>query len=137
MHEFHVVLGDWSGDGHCQSDNVLIRTDQPMDKLQKAYLDSCEKTNLAFHKMPNKIIVCNQNSYITWDLYDELVKMNCPFIQNYDGNLNRGSFIELLMWFIGLSIDFNWDLIHTNIPKFNGYWQDDMNFQLGYGLYND
>ena len=55
-----------------------------------------------------------------------------------NGYLDNHSFIKLLMWFISLSIEnFEWRFPSKGEQPeyFNGWWDDNLNIQLGYGLY--
>lgn len=155
MHKFNIVLGDWSDDGHGKTKKILIESNFSHEDLQKAYLESHEKTNITFHNNDGtKIKVCvdYEQSQLTVDIYEALAKFDCPFdnleidgigeasvtIDNCeDCYFNEHSYLNLLMWFISLSMpsDFTWKKVDDNIPNFNGYWDEKLNITLGYGLY--
>lgn len=155
MYRFYIVLGDWSNDGHGKSKKILIESNFTHDKLQNAYLKSCKKTDIAFHSNNQaKITVCTEyeQSKLTIDIFEVLTKFNCPFNDlELDGigdtlitenncedcYFNETSYLNLLMWFISLSMpsNFTWQKIDDNIPNFNGYWDEKLNITIGYGLY--
>jgi hypothetical protein len=155
--QFYIVLGDWSSDGHGKSEKILIESNTPVSELQQAYKKSCKKTGISFHHdyprlKAEKIEICTkyEESQMTDQIYHALKKINCPFDDlDFDGigddkitdenfdeiYFNSDSFLNLLMWFIGLSIEFEWQKVKESIPCFNGYWQKELNIQIGYGLY--
>ena len=45
-------------------------------------------------------------------------------------------FVNLLMWFVGYSLPgFEWEKTVDDTPVFNGYWDEGLNVQFAYGLY--
>ena len=74
------------------------------------------------------------------EVVDILIKFNCPILDRLDRyqeryELYKDHFLELLMWFIALSLEFEWKIINDEIPNFNGWWDKNLNIGLGYGLY--
>ena len=152
---FYIVLGDWSSDGHGKSKKILIESNLTHDELQKAYLQSCKKTKIAFHNDHKaKLTICVQyeQAQLTREIFDALQKLNCPINDlEFDGvgdsqitdkncedcYFNETSFVNTLMWFISLSLPstFNWKIVEDKTPIFNGYWDKDLNIMIGYGLY--
>ncbi len=45
----YLVLGDWSDDGHGKYEKILVETNQPVEKIQQAYKDSCKLTGISFN----------------------------------------------------------------------------------------
>lgn len=161
MEKFYIVLGDWSGDGHSVSEKVLIESDIPVKDLQIAYKASCKATGLSFNHnetftgLDNPILICTiyEDNQISEDAYYALKKLGCPFNdihfkgigetkvtdENFrDCFFDKKSFLNLFMWFISLSINsggFKWSVVNNKIPIFNGYFDKDLNVQIGYGLY--
>lgn len=53
--------------------------------------------------------------------------------------VNEDGLVALLMWFIKQSLpEFEWEKLADSeeIPTFNGYWDDNLNVHIGYGLYD-
>lgn len=51
--------------------------------------------------------------------------------------VNEDTFVSLLMWFISYSLEgFKWETTNDTVEVFNGYWDANLNVQLGYGLYD-
>lgn len=46
---YKLVLGDWSKDGHKQSEDFLFDCNYDVHKIRQAYKDSCKKLGVAFH----------------------------------------------------------------------------------------
>jgi len=44
-----LVLGDWSHDGHGQTDKVLLESNFPVEVVREAYIDSCRLTGVQFN----------------------------------------------------------------------------------------
>lgn len=60
-------------------------------------------------------------------------------IETNDTYLNQVDFLALLMGFVSYSLpEFKWEYPEAGdvIPVFNGYRDDELNVQLGYGLYD-
>lgn len=45
---YKLVLGDWSKDGHKQSEDFLFDCNYDVHKIRQAYKDSCKKLELHF-----------------------------------------------------------------------------------------
>lgn len=155
-HQYYIVLGDWSGDGHDKSEKILIETNVSLENLREAYIRSTNETNMSFetHQLfSQKVNFCTEYAHniLTKLMYETLIKYGCPIndmeidgvgddpitIDNCeDCYLYTDSFLNLLMWFISLSIekDFKWKRVKDEIPCFNGHWGP-LNSTIGYGLY--
>lgn len=155
-YRYYIVLGDWSNDGHNQFDKILIESNVKVEDLRAAYLRSINSHNITFNSgnmASGKISFCTgYDEYtLTESMFEALVKNECPInemgidgvgeegitIENCeDCTLNEESFLNILMWFIGISVGdgFKWHRIKDEIPCFNGYWGP-LNITLGYGLY--
>jgi len=60
-------------------------------------------------------------------------------IEANDTYINHDTFVGLLMGFVSYSLPkFKWEYPDASdkVPVFNGYWDDELNVQLGYGLYD-
>lgn len=45
---YKLVLGDWSKDGHKQSEDFLFDCNYDVHKIRQAYKDSCKKLGITF-----------------------------------------------------------------------------------------
>lgn len=154
-HQFYIVFGDWSDDGHGKSDKILIETNIEMEDLQKAYKASVKKTGIGFYcNEKAKIKICDgyEENQMTETIYKALKKLNCPFDkmqfdgigqakisdENYENvYFDENALLNVLMWFISLSAPkLKWKQIKDKTPCFNGYWSKELNISIGYGLYS-
>lgn len=149
-----IVLGDWSDDGHGKSEKILIESNIEREILQEAYKKSVKSTGIGFNcNEKSKIKICAEydDNKLTTNTFKILENLKCPFDKiglkdQSDNNItedtceefyfDNDTFLNLLMWFIGLSVkDFEWKKIKEEIPCFNGYWDKNLNVSFGYGLY--
>jgi len=162
MHQIDIVLGDWSNDGHGKSKHVSIMINKTKFEMQKAYKASCEKLLISFDNhnftgikrdwrdAEKYQIAAEYDEYVmTKEVARILFDNNCPIIKeafDEDGEyseegfyLDEDNIIELLMWFIQQSLpDFEWTKNGVVKPEvFNGYWDENLNIQIGYGLFGN
>jgi hypothetical protein len=150
----YLLLGDWSKDGHNQSDEILFESNVDVATIRKAYKDSCKLTGVSFNHNEDytglerdwqiadkyRIATEYEDNRISKETLDVLSKFGLTkkllndFGYQEDG-LCKDSFVKLWIWFVKLSNP-NIELkrIKEEIPYINGYWGD-LNVQFGYGLY--
>lgn len=148
---YKLVLGDWSGDGHEQSIDVLFECNYDVHKIRQAYKDSCKKscitfnhnenyTGLNFKKDDNRM-VWTECYEISSTAFNILNRLNC-----FDGidykECNHEYVIDslcdcakLIMNFIALSMPDDFTYEKVRIEPINGYWNDELNEQFDYGLF--
>lgn len=160
----YLVLGDWSDDGHGKTDKVLLESTHFVHDVKQAYKDSCKLTGVAFHsdnpgEQPITIACDYEDPYIpkeameifitkfglTYDIVDEWDFSDLPYItrKEFDKfkplSLNEESIVNAWIWFVRLShpeIEFKTVNTLNEIPYINGYWDDTLNVQFGYGIYH-
>ena len=49
MYKFIIPIGDWSKDGHNQSEDVIIECNYPVEEVREAYKKSCLLTGIQFN----------------------------------------------------------------------------------------
>lgn len=164
LHKMYLVLGDWSDDGHGKSNKVLLESNVTVDVVQQAYKDSCKLTGVSFNhnedytEKKNAPLIATEyeDSFIpseaiqifrekfgltqeiaqSWFPDDEL----CEKIEDNETICLYGdAFVNAWIWFVRLShpeIQIKTLDAKDEIPCINGYWNDNLNVQFGYGLYN-
>lgn len=159
---YRLVLGDWSEDGHGILKEVLIECNcNDVVDIQNAYKASCKKLGVQFNDDkdytgrnlpygdPHFIWTEYGDSNMSVVAYDILNKAGCfdgiDIEENDDGRYYiesiEGCVLEehakVIMNFISLSMpdDFSYQIIKKNYPCINGYWNDNLNVQFGYGLF--
>ena len=146
--KINIAIGDWSQDGHNQSENFTYEVNKPVGEMQQAYKDSCKKTEIQFNhneKYGGKIKVCTEyeENKIPSDAIKILNDAGINMKQYCDKNgyfNNPEDFAELILEFIKLSLP---DLAYKQVgymkrekvPFLNGYWNKSLNVQFGYGLF--
>lgn len=159
MNKMYLVLGDWSEDGHGESNKVLVDVNKELSEVQEAYKASCKLTGISFNhnedytgtnrdfSQRRKFQIASQyeDSSLSEEVMGVLLEygFDVESLSSYEGGetvwLNDEDFIELWFWFVGLSLDgLMFCLVDDKdeIPCINGYWNDNLNVQFGYGLYS-
>lgn len=142
MYNIKIPIGDWSDDGHGNCNIHEIRSNYDVHKLRQSYKDSCKLTGIQFNhsnnytKTKNPIEICTEfeDSCITEETITILESFG---LSGYDdeGFIDEDSFLRLLLDFIKLSLnDFEYDLTESSAPYLNGFWNDELNVQFGYGV---
>lgn len=155
MTRFYLVLGDWSEDGHRLSDKLLMEANKGLSEMRQAYKDSCKKTGVSFnhnedftgkernHKIAAQYHVCTEleEGTLTQEIRNVFEEYECPYLEEATKDewiMEKKVFADLLMWFISLSLPgLEWKQIPIvdETPVLNGYWNEELNVQFGYGLY--
>lgn len=95
-YKMYLVLGDWSKDGHNQSEKVLVETNQPVENIQQAYKDSCRLTGISFNINEDYTgIVTKREDYPNYDQYRAAVERRRVACEYQDSSLNAYAFQQL------------------------------------------
>lgn len=158
-----IPVGDWSGDGHGRSKDIIIGSNTPVEVLQQGYKDSCKLTGLQFNENEDytglglkwdhpefgdrRIAVEYQSSTVSKLAEKVLLEHGIDVWEGFDMNEftpddmvyidGPTHFVQILLRFIKLSVpEFEYTIMEKDtIPTLNGYWND-MNVQFGYGLFD-
>lgn len=166
MNKVKLNIGDWSKDGHSQSESIIFNTNKSVEEIQQAYKASCKLTGLSFNHNEDytelnlnwqhpeyddrKIATEYESSEISKLAEEILLKHGIDVWEGYDMNVYNKKedlapidgvdhFVELWIKFVKLSLP---DLILERIeekeiiPSINGYWNKNLNCQFGYGLFD-
>ena len=159
-----IPVGDWSDDGHGKCKDIIIESNLPMEALQQGYKDSCKLTGLSFNhnqdytglnlkwdhpeykdrhiateyqsstisRLAEKILL--EHGIDVWEGFDD-AEFDPEDLAPID---DTSHFVELLMAFIELSVPgLEYSIVkQEDIPALNGYWNDNLNVQFGYGLFD-
>lgn len=151
--KIYIVLGDWSDDGHGKYEKYLIAMNKTKLEMQEAYKESSKKLGISFdcndeylevereydEREKYQIACAWEDSTLSEECIKILTDAGAPIakvVKEYNGCLGKDEFVDLLMWFIGYSLEgFKWAKIAEPIETFNGYWDKNLNISLGYGLF--
>lgn len=160
-HELKIVIGDWSEDGHEESEEFGLLSNYDVSKLRKAYKKSCKLTGLTFNHNEDYTGLL-EGKYGSWrQLFTEYESCEiepeaCKILEEYglikkddwdeenDGGIcmpDPEDCADLIMRFIALSMpkDFVYSFADIGLQKatpINGYWNKELNVQFGYGLFD-
>lgn len=154
-YRFRLTIGDWSDDGHGQSDELVFVANYPVSELRQAYKDSCKKTGIQFNnnnknytgsplefRDRSRMVCVSYEDYTIHDNVKKILINHGIDMTKYDDYLDPDSFGELIMEFIRISLpDLKWEESSykrselKNITPLNGWWNKELNHQFGYGLY--
>lgn len=156
---YKLVLGDWSKESHGISKNILVDCNcNSVTDIQNAYKASCKKLGVQFNDDedytgkhlpfydPHLIWTTYCEGDMSKTAYDILDKAGC--LNRIDVKENDKSLYDIdtleecasvIMNFIALSMPegFAYKIIQENYPCINGYWNNNLNVQFGYGLFDD
>jgi len=154
-----LTIGDWSQDGHNQYDEFVYESNKSVQEIRQAYKDSCKLTGIQFNhnkdytevignKYGTERHICTEyEDNSVSDLAKEILKKHGIKLWR-DGEEDYyiesiEEFIDILIQFIKLSLP---DLVLEeasfkkselkNIQPINGWWNDELNHQFGYGLFS-
>ena len=144
-----VNIGDWSKDGHNQCDEFIIECNISIEDARQAYMSTCEALGVALHddhtgKYEHVLFSEYEDNSISKEVMDKLKEAGLKPNEMFDDLLSddlEETYIEcpneclkLLMWYINRAIPhFEWK--HINPPNFNGFWDNEFNHRIGYGLF--
>lgn len=154
---YKLALGDWSEDGHGISEDFLFECNYDVHKIRQAYKDSCRKLGVTFNYNEDytELGLKYGSERQVWTEYrDDGITRTAFEILNEAGCFDEIDYYEdrdkyyleyhkdcakLIMNFIALSLpeDFAYKLIERqDYECINGYWNDELNHQFGYGLFD-
>jgi hypothetical protein len=160
MEKFRLSIGDWSGDGHSHSEDFVYSSNYPVEALQQAYKDSCKLTGLQFNYNENYSGLKDHDGYgtkrhiCTEYQEGELTSFAKKTLQEHGIDTHdfetdgcTDNFAKLILDFIALSMpkDFDYaeeafkksELKDGTIKPLNGWWNNKLNVQFGYGIMGD
>lgn len=157
---YKFTFGDWSGDGHRQSEAWYFVTNLKREEIIQSYFKTAKKVKVAFHRPdPYHIpgddydayehwgVCCNyEDNSIPWEILIYLknngINLNNEDIginiieEGGDLHLSTEDLFKILMIYIKYSNkDFKYELKNNLAEPINGFWQSDFNLGLGYGLF--
>jgi hypothetical protein len=144
-----LVVGDWSHDGHNQSEFVYFDCNLTEVELKAAYLEAVEKCGVGLHR-PRKgekhTAVCTEYEQrtIPLELKAKMEAVGVDFEKvggseiivgewgDFGGKGIAKLFLELVK---AARPHFEYEIINDRVPCVNGFWSKDFNISFGYGMY--
>lgn len=83
---YEIIVGDWSGDGHSQSERIIFEVSHSKEEIEKAYKNTCKKAKWQLHTYTNGLLKNYEESSISCDILEELksVGIAIPSSVEYD-----------------------------------------------------
>lgn len=153
-YKMYLVLGDPSGDGHMQTEKILLESTHPVEDIRKAYRDSCKLTGISFHHAEDDFTGIKRDwreadkYHIATEYEENRVPDTCADIlktfgiivpkrdedkEAYKQFYNKNDwFTKLWISFVKLSLP-ELEMDFYEIPSINTTVE--MDVQLGYGLF--
>lgn len=142
----HVVIvpvGDWSGDGHEQARKITFFSSRPAEELRAAYHRAVAATGLTFDHQHKGEQICTSygDARLKPAVQEKLAALGYDLSRVEDtDNVAPAELADLIMWFVGLSLDEH-EYTAKGRPRqkngkvLNGFWNKELNVQFGYGLF--
>lgn len=140
-----IVIGDWSCDGHNQSDKFTFECNAEEANIKKAYLQAVKKSGISLHndhgktKSKARAICCDyEDSSLDEEAVEQLKGIGVDFAEVHleDGTIGPEDVARLFFDMVKTQIPgFEYKLIE-NPKTINGGWSKDFNHSFGYGCYN-
>ena len=140
MKKIKLVIGDWSKDGHSQSEEVFINCNKTKEELNAYYRKSCLLAKVQFTENENLT-----GLELDWQVFNKhkiLVEYGRNTITDFQKDLliqagikeedliadEASSLVNLFLKFIKLTLpDLEWEITTSDIPTWNT--------GIGYGLF--
>lgn len=149
MTTLKLVIGDWSHDGHNQSEFVYFDSNISEAEIKEAYLNAVAKCGVGLHRArtgEQHESVCDEYEQRTIPLelkakmeaigvdFEKVGGYECVEGQwgDFGGKGIAKLFLELVR---AVRPDFQYDIINDRVPCINGFWSKDFNLGFGYGMY--
>ena len=157
MHIQRLVIGDWSGDGHSQSDFYRFEANHDRKQIIEAYKQSAIKAGVSvcrFQGGPDDVL-CEDydDSQISRRSVEKLAAIGITEqdlldTTHFERDDDDEHDVALSTWGEGLVYLFLM-MVSKSLPEFsykllnddhhdciNAFWQQDFNASIGYGLYH-
>jgi len=162
---FSVIMGDWSGDGHSQSEIYYVSSNYSGEEMRQAYKDTCKKIGLQLNHNANytdikqldewrsgeqwrQLLTEYEQSSISEEAVEILLEHGFDF-SRVDGErdeidrfivqeayFDSESVFDLFMWFISYSMPEDFKYEQFKIDAEPiNGWGNGLNHQIGYGIY--
>lgn len=134
LHKFVINIGDWSNDGHCNNERIIVQCTKKPIEVWGAYLISKKKYEIDF---ANEACSEYEESELPDYIIDKLEELDCPHLAelNEFGSPTPKTFANMIMWLASLSdAGIKWNLTDNDLPEINGF-HGVCRESFGYGLF--
>lgn len=149
MTTLKIVIGDWSHDGHNQSEFVYFDSSLSEAEVKEAYREAVAKCGVGLHgpgRGEKHTAICDKYEQRTFslELKEKMEAIGVDFTQVGGSEIVEGQwgdfggkgiaklFLQLVK---AVRPGFQYDIINDRVPCINGFWSKDFNIGFGYGMY--
>lgn len=152
-YNYRIVVGDWSDDGHRSKDFIRFWSSHKREDIIKAYKEGVEICGVGLHYRAPISVFCD-NDFISRKIITKLESHSISFKNLTEGGFEENwrddkdgligspqSVVWLFFEIVRLCLpSFEYKFFHFTKDTFdciNGFWQDDFNHSMGYGVMSD
>lgn len=148
--EFTLPIGDWSKDGHNQSDDYEFEINKSKKEIIEAYHKTCKQLNMTFdtndmrESSPIRLINEYEDDKLSIEVVKQFLDLGVDFSEFDDfdeDNKYRALYISgieasyLFLEFVKINLpDMKYRIVKTSRNYLFGYWGD-LNISVGYGCF--
>lgn len=150
--DFRVNIGDWSNDGHNQSDAIIIRSSHEVGEVQDAFITAARKIGVLSNDTYPRFLIADDyddnrlsdehqeeltSAGVVWDDLVYIDDRTTPYSVAGAAYIEDAySMTHLLMRIAQTELQFTYEIVEDSLPNFNGFWDEKLNVSMGYGLYS-
>lgn len=146
-HIFQLIIGDWSQDGHNQTERVIVKANKEPSEIIESYRVIERKSGISLDKNTSKgcsqILGEYEESNIDPESIKKLKDAGVEIPDGDDEDNEDGSVwmdpervVQLFMNMAKAHIpDLEYKILQDEIPTINGFWKKELG-GIGYGLFN-
>jgi hypothetical protein len=136
-YSYSLVIGDYSNDGHNQSDTFSFRCSHNDDAIYKAYASACKRSGVKLEDILEEYDDSSISEDIMKDLVDIGVRLDVLDVELYEGEyiFYPESVALLFLEMVRSQLEgFAYEMVKAS-PCLNG-WNPKLSLQFGYGVYS-
>lgn len=99
---FRIDIGDWSGDGHGQSESYIVDANKSIEEVREAYFKACK--NLPDILCPENFCDGYEESEVPEDVIEAAIKAKAPYLSDLKGqeyqDFGPQEMCNYVIWFI-------------------------------------
>ena len=139
MYRFYMTIGDWSGDGHNQSEDFLIESNYPVERVREAHFQMENATGINIEEMCSEF----EEDEIDLETVRKLKRRGFHFENRSgmgDGIISVPEMARLWVFLLmKTDKDLKLEIIDDNTPTLHFFGYDEQNRHIGdvgYGLFH-
>lgn len=139
MYRFYMTIGDWSGDGHNQSEDFLIESNYPVELVRETHFQMKEATGINIEEICSEF----EEDEIDPKTVEKIKELGFHFENSSgmgDGIISVPEMASLWVFLLmKTDKDLKLEIIENNTPTLHFFGYDEQNRHwgsVGYGLFS-